>query len=104
MTVELADFLRMYVGWYLYIFILTVLFALPLPYIGGGRLINWKGWLLSGMYFTVVMAGVVFGVRAYCSATRDGFDILGCGIGILVTTFVVNAIVGAAIMWYTRRM
>ena len=102
MSVPITDFLLMYVGWFAYILLLTAIFALPIPYIGGGRLLNWQGWLLSGGYFTVVMIAVVMGIRAYCSATQSGFGILGCGIGILWTTFLVNTLVGAAIMWYTR--
>ena len=101
-TVGIADIVSMYVGWYLYIGLLTVIFALPAPKIGGGRLLNWKGWLLSGAYFTVVMGALLVGIRPYCSARHGGFDILSCGIGILVFAFVVNTVVGAAIMWYTR--
>ncbi len=105
MIAEVLEVLpRMYLRWYLYIAVLTVIFALPIPYIGGGNLLNWKGWLFSGVYFTVVMIAVLTGTRAYCAATRAGWDILGCGIGILVTAFLLNTVMGAAIMWYTRSL
>lgn len=105
MLAEFVDvFPRLYLGWYLYIFTLTIIFALPIPFIGGGRLFNWRGWLISGVYFTIVMLAVLGGTRAYCAGTQEGWDILGCGIGILVMTFIVNTIAGIVIMWYTRAM
>lgn len=95
-------FPRMYLGWYLYLFALTIIFALPIPYLGRGKLFNWKGWLIGGLYFTLVMLLVIGGTRAYCEGAHTGFDILGCGIGILVTAFLLNTVVGAGIMWVTR--
>ena len=99
-----TDVFWLYAGWYTYIALLTVLFALPIPYVGGGHLFNWKGWVASGVYYTIVMAAVIGGTSAYCRATHVGFDILGCGIGIMVTAFVLNTVVGALIMWYTRKL
>lgn len=97
-----SEIVGLYAGWYLYIALLTLLFALPIPYVGGGKLLNWKGWVASGVYYTVVMAAVLGGTRAYCSASNVGFDILGCGIGIMVSAFLLNTVVGALIMWHTR--
>lgn len=102
MSIGITDLIGMFGGWYTYILLLTVVFALPLPRVGGGRLLNWKGWVISGIYFSVVMGALVLGMQPYCRATQTGFDILGCGIGILVGAFLLNTIVGVVIMWYTR--